>query len=229
MNTYSKTKSVTEKQCDIKNLCRREVHKNMMPMIEFRGDGNTLFISGYANITEKQSHFLNEHGRRFKEVVAPSMWSKALSRVKEIPILFNHQETRKLNSWKAGKQDVKLFENEIGLKVELEINDSEIIQKVKEDRSFLKGWSWGFVERSSKWLKQDGYDQRILYDVELLEISLLGGMTKPAYPSANVFMEVRSEGILERRFTDFELKESNTDFSRYHNKYRYLKLKGLNI
>ena len=200
-----------------------------MPMIEIRGDGKSIFISGFANITEKESHFLNEHGRRFKEVVAPSMWSKALSRAKEIPILFNHQENRKLNSWKVGKQDVKVFENEIGLKVELEINDSEIVQKVKEDRSFLTGWSWGFIDRSSKWLKKDGYDQRILYDVDLLEISLLGGITKPAYPSANVFMEVRSEGILERRFTDFETTKSNRDFSLYQNKYRYLKLKGLNI
>ena len=198
----------------------------MMPIIEIRGDGNTLFISGYANITEKESHFLNEHGRRFKEIVQPSTWSKALSRAKDIMLLHNHQESRLLGNWKTGKQNLKLSEDEIGLRIEAEINDQTIVQKVKEDRSYLTGWSWGFIDRSSKWIKKDGYDQRLLYDVDLLEVSLLGGMTKPAYPSAKS-IEVRSEGFLERRFTDFETTKSNRDF--YHNKYRYLKLKGLNI
>jgi len=199
-----------------------------MPMIEIRGDGKSVFISGYANITEKESHFLNEHGRKFKEIILPNAFKKGLDRAREISILFNHQEDRKLTSWKSGKQDVKLFENEIGLKIEAEINDQTIVQKVKEDRSFLNGFSFGFIERASKWEKKNGYDRRLISDLDLIEVSLLGGATKPAYPSATV-MEVRSSGILERRFTDFEIKESNVDFSRYENKYRYLKLKGLKI
>ena len=195
-----------------------------MPMIEIRA--NSIFISGFANITEKESHFLNEHGRKFKEIVQPKTWSKALSRGKDVMFLFNHQENRKLGSLKDG--NMKLYENEVGLKIEAEVFESDIVQKVKKDRSYLNGFSFGFVEKDSQWYKKDGYDQRILKDVDLLEVSLLGGNTKPAYPSATV-MEVRSSGILERRFTDFEIQESNVDFSRYKNKYRYLKLKGMKI
>lgn len=195
----------------------------MMPNVEIRA--NSIYISGFANITEKESHFLNEHGRKFKEIVQPSTWSKALSRAKDIMLLHNHQETRILGNWKTGKQNLKLSENEIGLKVEAEIYESDLVQKVKEDRSYLTGWSFGFIERSSKWLKKDGYDQRLLYDVDLFEISLLSGMTKPAYPSATA-IEVRSEGILERRFTDFEIQESIVDLSRYENQLKFLKLKG---
>jgi len=195
----------------------------MMPNVEIRA--NSIYISGFANITEKESHFLNEHGRKFKEIVQPSTWSKALSRAKDIMLLHNHQETRILGNWKTGKQNLKLSENEIGLKVEAEIYESDLVQKVKEDRSYLTGWSFGFVERSSKWLKKNGYDQRLLYDVDLFEISLLSGMTKPAYPSATA-IEVRSEGILERRFTDFEIQESIVDLSRYENQLKFLKLKG---
>jgi uncharacterized protein len=212
----------------IKNLCRREGNKNMMPIIEIRGDGNSVFISGYANITEKESHFLNEHGRRFKEIVEPSTWKKALSRAKDVLLLHNHQESRLLGNWKTGKQNLKLSENEIGLKVEAEIYDSDLVQKVKEDRSYLTGWSWGFIDRSSTWEKKNGYERRLISDLDLIEVSLLSGHTKPAYPSATA-IEVRSEGFLERRFTEFKTTESNVDFSRYENKYRYLKLKGLKI
>ena len=81
----------------------------MMPMIEIRA--NSIFISGFVNITEKESHFLNEHGRRFKEIVQPKTWSKALSRAEDVMFLHNHQENRKLGSLKDG--NVKLFENEI--------------------------------------------------------------------------------------------------------------------
>jgi uncharacterized protein len=198
----------------------------MMPIIEIRGDGKSVFISGYANITEKESHFLNEHGRRFKEIIEPKTWSKALSRAKDVLLLHNHQETRLLGNWKTGKQNLKLSENEIGLKVEAEIYESDIVQKVKENRSYLKGWSFGFVERSSSWEKRNGYERRLVSDLDLIEVSLLGGYTKPAYPSATA-IEVRSEGILERRFTDFENKESNMDFKLYERQIKLLKLKGM--
>ena len=191
-----------------------------MPFIEIRSD--SVFISGYANITEKESHFLNENGRRFKEVILPKAFEKGLSRAKDVLLLLNHDEDKQLASVSSG--GLKLFENEIGLKVEAEIREAAIVQKVKEDRSFLSSWSFGFVERASKWLKKDGYDQRRISDLDILEVSLLSRGTDPAYPSAKV-IEVRSDGILERRYTDFEIKK-HVDLSRYENEIKYLNLKG---
>jgi uncharacterized protein len=196
----------------------------MLPFIEFRNEGKTVFISGYANITEKESNFINENGRTFKEIILPKTFDKALKRASDVMLLFNHREDRVLGSKMNG---VKMIENDIGLKIEAEINDETIVNKVKENRSFLNGWSFGFIQREQSWRKKDTYQQRLISDLDLIEVSLLGGMTKPAYPSATA-IEVRSDGTLERRFTDFEIK-SIVDLSRYESLIKYYNLKGLKI
>jgi uncharacterized protein len=198
----------------------------MIPFIEIRGN-NTVFISGYANITEKESHFINENGRTFKEVILPNAFKKGLQRAKEVLLLFNHDYEKRLGSNLSG---VKMYEDEIGLKVEGEIQSPEIVERVKENRSFLNGWSFGFFDRGSTYQKsQKGdYEQRLISDLDLVEVSLLGGISKPCYPSAKS-IEVRSDGKLERRFTDFQIENPTLDFSRYENEIKYLnlKMKGL--
>lgn len=197
----------------------------MIPFIEIRGN-DTLFISGYANITEKESHFISENGKTFKEVILPNAFKKGLSRAKEVLLLFNHDMEKRLGSNLSG---VKMFEDEIGLKIEGEIKSPEIVERVKENRSYLNGWSFGFFDRGSTYKQKDSYQQRLISDLDLVEVSLLGGISKPCYPSAKS-IEVRSDGTLERRFTNFEMIENPTvDFSRYENQIRYLnlKMKGL--
>jgi Escherichia/Staphylococcus phage prohead protease len=195
---------------------RREVNI-LKPVIEIRGD--SVFISGYANITEKQSHFINENGRTFKEVIKEGAFKKSLQREKDVSLLMNHDNRKVLGSTSSG---IRMFEDEVGLKVEGTITDPEIVQKVREQRSFFNAWSFGFFDRSSEWLKKDGYEQREISDLHLVEVSLLSGLN-PAYPSAKN-VEVRSDGMLERRITDFELK-SIADLSRYEKTLTYLKLK----
>ncbi|WP_081936826.1 HK97 family phage prohead protease [Methylobacterium sp. UNCCL110] len=198
----------------------------MLPFIEFRNDGKTLFISGFANITEKESNFISENGKTFKEIILPKAFDKALKRANDVMLLFNHKEDRVLGSKQNG---VRMFENDIGLKIEAEINDETIVSKVKENRSFLNGWSFGFISREQKYQTKDDYQQRLISDLDLIEVSLLGGMTKPAYPSATA-IEVRSDGTLERRFTEFEPSTvESVDLSRYENLIKYYNLKGLKI
>ena len=200
----------------------------MLPFIEFRNDGKTVFISGYANITEKESNFINENGKTFKEIILPKAFDKALKRASDVMLLFNHKEDRVLGSKMNG---VKMIENEIGLKIEAEINDPTIVNKVKQNRSFLNGWSFGFISRKEEYRKKDNYQQRLISDLDLIEVSLLGGGTRPAYPSATA-IEVRSDGTLERRFIEFENSKSiveSVDLSRYEKQIKFLNLKGLKI
>lgn len=195
----------------------------MKPVIEIRGD--SVFISGFANITEKESGFLNEYGKKFKEIILPKAFDKALKRAKDVLLLMNHDDQKVLGSTASG--NVKMYENEIGLKVEATINSPEIVQRAKENPSFFNAWSFGFYERASEWRKKDGYDQRLISDLDLIEVSLLSGV-KPAYPSATA-IEVRSEGMLERRYTKFEIENPIVDLSLYEKQIQYYKLKGLKI
>lgn len=192
----------------------------MKPEISIRGD--SVFISGYANITEKESSFISEHGRTFKEIILPNAFKKSLQRAKEVLLLLNHDNLKVLGSTSSG---VRMYEDEIGLKIEADIKSPDIVQRAKENPSSFDGWSFGFFEKASEWLKKDGYDVRKISDLDLIEVSLLNGV-KPAYPSAKS-IEVRSEGMLERRYTMFENEPDKNivDLRRYENQIKLLKLK----
>ena len=196
----------------------------MKPVLEFRDNGKNLFISGYANITEKMSSFINENGKTFKEVILPKAFERSLKRDKEVLLLLNHDTDQQLSSTSSG---MRIFEDDIGLKVEVELTEPEFVQKVRKDNSYLSAWSIGFIERSSTWQKENGYNKRLISDLELLECSLLTRGTTPAYPSSKI-IEIRSSGMVERRHTNFEpIKDPIVDLSAYTNKLSYLKLKGL--
>lgn len=189
-------------------------------MIEIRGD--SVFISGYVNAVLRESDFIPSPQGRFKEIIQPKAFERALQRAKNVFLLFNHDENKKLGSLTEG--NLKLYEDSIGLKAETEIRNSDIIEKAKKDRGFLQGWSFGFIERKSRFEQgKDGIERRFIEDLDLLEVSLLS--VKPAYPATSV--EIRKDGIFERRYTDFEIQKSIVDFSRYENEIKLLKLKGV--
>lgn len=195
-------------------------------MIEIRENGDSVFISGYVNAVERESHVLPSVKGNFIEVIKAGAFKRALERAKEIFLLFNHDESKRLGSTLEG--NVRLEEDSIGLKIQSEIKDPEIIRRAK-DRGFLQGFSFGFTEIKARWEKgKDGIARRMIDDLQLYEVSLLS--VKPAYPSTSIF-EIRSEGIHERRYSDFdfEIKRSDVDLSRYENELKLLKLKGLKI
>ncbi|MFZ3591399.1 HK97 family phage prohead protease [Bacillus sp. DJP31] len=196
-------------------------------MIEIRGD--SVFISGYVNAVERESDFIPSPQGRFKEIIRAKVFERALQRAKDVLLLFNHDENKKLGSITQG--NLKLMEEDsIGLKAETEIRDSSIIEKAKQG-NFLQGWSFGFIERKSRFEKgSDGIERRFIEDLDLIEVSLLS--VKPAYPCCSV--EIRNDGIHERRYSDLnleiknhEIKNPELDFSRYENEIKYLKLKGM--
>lgn len=188
--------------------------------IEMRN--GSVFISGYINATEKESDFITSPQGKFKEIILPKAFDRALKRAKDVLLLFNHDEEKKLGSISEG--NLKLYEDAIGLKAETEIRDTTIIERAKK-RGFLQGWSFGFIPRKTHYERgSDGIERRKIEDLDLLEVSLLSN--RPAYPATSV--EIRSGDIIERRYTDIYLPE-RVDLTRYENQIKFLKLKGLKI
>lgn len=195
-------------------------------MIEFRG--NSVFITGYVNAVERESDFIPSPKGKFKEIIKAKVFERALNRAKDVLLLFNHDENRKLGSISQG--NLKLMEDAIGLKAETEIRDSSIIEKAKQG-NFLQGWSFGFIERKSRFERgKDGIERRFIEDLDLIEVSLLS--VKPAYPCCSV--EMRNKGLYERRYSDLLIDSTKSivggsyvDFSRYENEIKLLKLKGM--
>jgi uncharacterized protein len=187
---------------------------------------NSIFISGYVNATGKESNWIPSPKGKFKEVIKEGVFTRAIQKAKDIQLLFNHQDSRQLGSLKSG--NMQLQEDGVGLQIRAEIFDSEIVQKTKQNRSFLTGWSFGFESLNQKFEHTSGYEKRTVLDLNLHEISLLGGMSKPAYPSTSIFEVRKDQGILERRYSDFELEKNPImDFSLHQRQLELFKLKGM--
>jgi uncharacterized protein len=188
--------------------------------MQFEIRNNSIFISGYVNAVERESEFIPSAKGRFKEIIKTGAFNKALQRAKDVLLLFNHDDEKRLASISEG--NLKLFEDSIGLKAETEISDAAIIERAKSQG--FSGWSFGFMPIKQRFEQgKDGIERRFIEDLDLIEVSLLS--VKPAYPATSV--EIRTDGILERRYTDLEIQTSNSiDLSRYENEIKLLNLKG---
>jgi len=188
--------------------------------VEFRNDGS-IFISGYVNAVERESEFIPSAKGKFKEIIKAGAFRKALQRSKDVLMLYNHDDSKRLASTAEG--NLKLYEDNIGLRAESSISDPAIIERAKKQG--FSGWSFGFIPINQNFQTgNDNIERRYIEDLELLEISLLS--VRPAYSATSI--EIRNDDILERRYTDFEIQTTDKiDFSLYENQLKILKLKGV--
>lgn len=153
--------------------------------IECRDDG-TYKIGGYVNATERESELLYspKRGKWFKEVVKQGAFTRSLNSGKEIPLLLEHDETRRLADNVAGTLTLK--EDQIGLRFDAEIRDKEVYEKVKSKQ--INNCSFGFrpIDQEFEGINEVR-EKRYLKDLELLEVSLV---ENPAY--AGSLVEVRN-------------------------------------
>lgn len=166
--------------------------------------GNALHIGGYVNAVERESRRLPARmcGRAksdFTEKISAGAFGRALQRATEIRLMYNH--SRDIGGTSDGT--LKLSEDNIGLKAEAVITDSEVISAAK--RGELRGWSFGFTNASDRWENvSEGLQRRTLEDFELKEVSVLS--VTPAYVGTSV--ELRGEDISE---TETRSAEDNAD------------------
>lgn len=163
---------------------------------EIRED-NSVELSGYINVVQRDSKKLRDKAGEFIEQIMPNAFKKSLHNTPNIPILFNHKFDRELG--RNGVGECEIYEDNIGLKYRIRTNDEEVVELAKAGR--LTGNSFGF--RSIKETYEnlaDGLKRRFVHELELIECSILS--VEPAYIATSV--EVRAEGEANIEFRVFD-------------------------
>lgn len=167
-------------------------------------------IEGYVNAIERDSKPLWSRVGQFIERICKGAFKKALKRNDDVHILLNHDWSRDLGSTKQG--NLKLEEDNIGLKARAIITDPEVVEKARNGE--LVGWSFGFSDRDVINSIRDGMPHRAVKDLDLAEVSILDKRKSPAYEGT--LISARSEDdTMHFRGEDFidevEVKENQPE------------------
>ena len=168
--------------------------------MEIRVREDSVEITGYVNAIERNSKPLMSRVGQFIERICKGAFKKALNRNNDVHILLNHDWNRDLGSTKQG--NLKLEEDNIGLKARATITDPEVVQKARNGD--LVGWSFGFQDREVENSFYDGIPYRAVKDLDLHEVSILDRRKTPAYDgtlitarSENNEMQFRGEDFID--------------------------------
>ena len=199
--------------------------------VEVRND--KIIIDGYVNAVERESKVLYDTRGEFIEKIRAGVFQKALERADNVRVLLDHEQDRELADTKSGK--AKLYEDNIGLRAIVEIDDSEVIEKAKKNK--LRGWSFGFFcNKEDRKTNKDGIEERVVRDLDLLEVSIIDDRKYPAYIGTSIEMRDDEKKIVEYRNADFdnvEIKDvpeqlpkeevEKIDYSEYEERLRKVK------
>src|SRR5574344_2713990 len=162
---------------------------------------NKILIDGYVNAVERESKVLYDTRGEFIEKIRAGVFQRALERAENVRVLLDHEQDRELANTKSGK--AKLYEDNIGLRAIVQIEDPEVIEKAREDK--LRGWSFGFFcNKEDRKENDEGIEERIVRDLDLLEVSIIDDRKYPAYIGTSIEMRDDKEKLIEYRGEDFE-------------------------
>lgn len=169
-----------------------------------------VVIDGYVNAVDRFSRPLFESPiGRFVEKILPNVFKKAIARARNIDVLLNHDENRKLASTSEGT--AKIYEDNVGLRATVEVSDPEVIEKAKAGK--LRGWSFGFSDpEDDQTTNKDGLIERVVKKLTLHEVSIIDDRAMPAYFGTSI--ETRSiDGttVEIRTGTDTEIETREDD------------------
>lgn len=155
--------------------------------------GNSIEIEGYVNAVCRDSRELADRRGKFVEQIEAGVWQRALDREDEVKMLFNHDNKRQIGTT---KDNVELYEDNIGLKVRATITDAEVIEYAKNNK--LTGFSFGFYANKQRYEQvREGLERRYIEDLKLTEVSLLS--LTPAYFGTQVELRDDETSIIEFR------------------------------
>lgn len=156
-----------------------------------------VHISGYVNAVERESRVLHDSSGEFVEVMKEGVFRKALERNSDVGLMFNH--TRSLEP-----QNMELIEDSIGLKIDVDVTDAEVIQNAHDGK--LTGFSFGFRCLQADFEERDGLPKlRNVTDIDLIEVSILN--CTPAYRAT----EIDTRGLIEQRGEVDEVEIDDTE------------------
>src|SRR4051812_22863835 len=210
--------------------------------IEIRSD--SVILDGYVNATGRESRVLPSPKGPFVEQIMPRTFERALMSNPKVDLLFNHDKNRKLGSTATG--ELKLHEDNIGLRAIATVTDPDIIQKARNNE--LRGWSFGFQSLRDSWEnRSDGMAKRTVEEMYLAEVSVLDKV--PAYVATSIEARGEEEILTENRIEEFnptvedkteqktddktekreESAQTKVDYSSLENEITLLQLRGLQI
>lgn len=162
-----------------------------------------VHIEGYVNAVERLSKPITERMGTFRERIMAGAFKKALARAEDVRILENHDMDRDLGGIKDG--NLKLEEDSIGLRASTDIFDARAIEDAKAGN--LVGWSFGFYPLESKDTSENGMPIKEVYDMELVEVSLLNREHIPAYDGTLVAVRDNDQKmVIGESMTDADME-----------------------
>lgn len=190
---------------------------------EIRADG--LHISGYVNVPGRESRPVITPRGKVIEVIEQRAFQRALQKVDNVDLMVDHE--RKITSTKEG--NLKVWEDEIGLRAEAIITDKEVIEGAKQGK--LKGWSFNMMKVVDEIEERAGkLPLRRVKDFVMTEITL--ALRKlPVYSATSIEVRAEEEEEIEVRAFECEVKikdltenkKQNIDYTEYQNKINKLK------
>lgn len=188
--------------------------------IEIRND--SVILDGYVNAVDRESKPIPSARGIFIEKIKPGAFKRSLEKRENVDLLLNHDKNKKLGSIKEG--NLELFEDNIGLRAICTIIDPDVIEKARNKQ--LRGWSFGFYAEKSKWeTSENGYDIRIVEELDLFEVTIVDDTRNPAYSATSIEVRDDKEVLTENRVTNFKAitidvsnniqKRTDIDYSKY--------------
>lgn len=188
---------------------------------EIRADG--LYIAGYVNVPGRESRPVITPRGKVIEVIEQRAFKRALQKVDNIDLLVDHE--RKIASTKEG--NLKVWEDEIGLRAEAIITDKEVIEGARKGK--LKGWSFNMMKVVDELEERAGkLPLRRVKDFVMTEITL--ALRKlPVYSATSIEVRAEEEEEVEIRAFESEvtvkdlIEKKRIDYSEFENKINKLK------
>lgn len=203
--------------------------------IRIRAD-NSVEIEGYVNAVERDSRILQDRTGKFVERIRAGAFKRTLERNRNVDVLLNHKENRKLAS--IADTTAELTEDPIGLKCRCVVTDSEVVEKARAGK--LRGWSFGYIDMPngvdvSNYNEDGSIKRRDVRDLNMMEVSIIDDTMTPCF--AGTLINVRADesiytsDVLETdiKIIDVEKKEraeDNIDYSEYEDTIQKLKTTG---
>lgn len=166
--------------------------------IEIRNDH--IIIDGYVNAVDRFSRPIPSERGKFIEKIEPKAFQRSLEKTDNVDLLLNHDKSRKLGSIKEG--NLRLFEDNIGLRAIATISDAEVMEKAKNKQ--LRGWSFGFYADKDSWAESEGMQKRTIHELDLFEVTIVDDTKTPAYVGTSIETRNNEEVMIENRSVDFE-------------------------
>lgn len=169
--------------------------------IRVSGSGKAVRAQGYAAMFGKASRDLGG----FREMIAPTAFTRALNEKQDVAGLVNHDASRLLGRTSSGT--LKLSADSRGLAFDCLLPDTTYARDLAEmmSRGDMNKCSFAFRAVTDSWRKVDGQAIRELQDVDLIDISIV---TDPAYLDTEA--SLRSVGGIDGERVAAELRKLNS-------------------